>query len=71
MALYLLTRNGKCDYDEYHEKVIRAGTESEARRIANDNVGDEGKIWDSLAVDAEIVDPFGKPGEILGDFHAG
>jgi hypothetical protein len=42
--LYLLRVKGEIDYVLYDSKLIRARNEKEARRIANERVGDEGKF---------------------------
>lgn len=71
MTLYLLKR-AEYDYDEYDERLIRAASETHAREIADENPGDEGKIWtDTGLVTATIIKPNGEPGEIIGSFNAG
>lgn len=70
--IYLLSRPGHIDYDEYDSKVVRATSEREARALANAQVGDEGNIWeDSSEVNCEVVDPEGQPGVISSSFHVG
>ena len=75
--LYLLKResHGITDclgYDEYHAKVVRAENPTQAREIANEVVGDEGKIWaEERRVTCEEISPVGQAEVILADFNAG
>lgn len=71
--IYLLTRiNEDTGYDEYDAKIVRAGSEGEARMIANERTGDEGQIWQNgTLVKCEIVTPDGKPRVLLESFNAG
>lgn len=70
MKIYLLERND-CGYDEYRAKVIVAKNESRARELANEQVGDEGRIWaDESQVTCTIVDAK-KEMIVLADFNAG
>jgi hypothetical protein len=71
--IYKLTRTGNdVGYDEYDAKIVRAGREQEARRIANLRTGDEGAVWDNPdRVDCVAVDLVGDSEEILGSFCAG
>lgn len=71
MRLYLLTRENH-DYDEYRAKLIRARTQKQARRIANEHVGSEGKIWENKElVKRTIIINEGTVGEIISSFNAG
>lgn len=66
--IYLLWRPDRpnFDYDSYDSKVVVAPSEQRAREIANGEVGDEGRIWDDpTKVSCRVLDPDGKPGEIL------
>ena len=66
MKLFLLKRTDGADYDEHDAKVIRAKSEKQAREIANENTGDEGKIWgDKKEVTCEIVTAAGEAGALL------
>lgn len=78
MKLWLLTRkdgDGLQVYDCYDGHVISAPTEAEARAIAAERPGDEGKdCW--LAPHMSECEHFGesltdKIGTWLSDFHAG
>lgn len=70
MPIYLLSRD-ECDYDEFDAKVVRAATEDQARVLANEHTGDEGKIWtDAEAVKCELVEAEGDPGVIAESFRA-
>lgn len=70
--IYQLIRTDYVGYDEYLGKVIRAESEQEAREIANQDTGDEGKLWtDPTKVACSLVEPQGASGEILGAFNAG
>lgn len=70
MKIYLLERK-ECGYDEYGAKVIVAKNEARAREMANEQVGDEGKIWtDETQVTCTIVD-LKKEMVVSAEFHAG
>lgn len=70
--LYLLKRTGRIGYDEYVEKLVRAGTEAEARTVANEEPGDEGAIWNNPAqVRCEVVSSEGETGVVIDSFRAG
>jgi len=72
MAIYLLVRTDHTGYDEYDGRVICADSETQARAIANESVGNEGRMWDDLnRVTCEMVDPDGECGEVLASFNAG
>jgi hypothetical protein len=72
MYLYLLKRKDHPDYDEYDEKLVRANCPKHAREIANEETGDEGKIWtDSKKVSCHMVKSSGKYGVIIDSFNAG
>ena len=59
-------------YDSYYGKVIRAKSEKSARKLANENTGDEGKIWeDTNKVSCKIITVNGDEEIILIDFLAG
>jgi hypothetical protein len=70
--IYLLRQIGMVGYDQYDAKIIRASSEYEARKIANETTGDEGQIWtDSTKVSCVLVKSIGKPEAILESFCAG
>ena len=71
--IYLLSRKDEyIGYDEYDAMVVCAGSQDEARRIANNNPGDEGGVWiDPESVTVEEIDPDLPHGLILGSFNAG
>ena len=72
MAIYLLMQRSYVNYDEYDGKVIRAKDETEARMLANEEVGDEGKIWnDENEVKCEHISGDGITCVILDSFRAG
>lgn len=70
--IYLLTRKDDVDFDEFTGKVVRAENEAEARHIANQRIGDEGRIWcDPDVVVCEVIDPNGQSQPLLEAFNAG
>ena len=76
MKLWLLTANNDCDYwyyDMNHALVIRAETEHDARRMAEEHAADEPKnAWiDSSCSDCQEIAVAGEADIILIDFHAG
>ena len=73
MKLFLLTTtSNQMIWDAYDKKLIRAENEKEARHIANEYVGDEGKIWeDPQQVSSEIITSDGSAGEIITSFCNG
>lgn len=59
-------------YDSYDGKVIRASNEVEARRMANQHIGDESDIWeDATKVTCIELTPEGDATVILESFNAG
>lgn len=71
MNIFLLGRINETWYDEYLGKVIVAENEAQAREMANDDVGDEGKVWtDATEVSCIEID-MSKSAVILQSFHAG
>ncbi len=46
MQIYILTRLGIAGYDQYDSKVVIAEDKARARKLANVEYGDEGKIWE-------------------------
>lgn len=69
--IYKLTRKTR-SYDEFDGKIIRAKSEIEARCIANEHTGDEGRVWlDDKEVKCEVISENGPSGEILGSFCGG
>ena len=70
--IYLLKRLDDIGWDEYAAKVVRAESEKEARALANENVGDEGSIWeDSDLVSCEVVYLREDSAVILESYNAG
>lgn len=76
MKLWLLTRitdDKSPIYDCADGFVIRAETETAARRYATEQAGDEGKLvwaWSLKSLCVELTAE-GEPGVVLQDFHAG
>jgi hypothetical protein len=74
MMLYLLEMIMVLDrgYDYYEAKLVRAKSEDEARKIANEIVGDEGKIWeDKELVACKIIKKMGNSEVIISSFRGG
>lgn len=68
---WMLSRRDLIGYDEFDAKVIIAMTEQDARKLANENVGDEGEIWDDVGrVECVEVILEGEY-ELIGSFNAG
>ena len=70
--LYLLLNNSKkSGYDSYLGKVIRAKSEKEARKIANEDTGAECKIWENSKIaSCEKIKSVGTSKVILSDFYS-
>lgn len=59
-------------YDVYSEKLIRAKRSVEARKMANEKTGDEGKIWeDVVKVSSKKIKEVGQDEIIIENFDAG
>jgi len=59
-------------WDEYVEKLVAANSPERAREIANENTGDEGKIWtDATMVTCEELKLPSDEGAIIESFNAG
>lgn len=72
MNFYLLDLKYNEDYDTTQSQVVRANSEEEARRLANQSCGDEGQIWENPdEVSCELLDPNGPAEVILTDYKAG
>jgi len=73
MKVWMLTRKAAdVGWDEFDAKIVLADNQPTARVIANQNTGDEGKIWEHLtAVTCVEITLDGKPRELLGSFRAG
>jgi hypothetical protein len=75
MKLWLLTVEDEsisCSTDVYDGKVIRAVSPSEARKVANEHVSDEGEIWqDVTKVSCKQIKEDGQPKVVLESFNAG
>jgi len=70
--IYLLTRLDEVGYDEFDGWVIRAKSEEEARKLANECCGNEGEMWnDKDMVACILVEPDGDADVILSSFNAG
>lgn len=70
--IYILRQKEDVGLDEYDAKIVRAKDAKEARKVANERVGDEGQIWeDSTMVSCRSVNAEGKGKELLGSFNAG
>lgn len=58
-------------YEPYDSKVVRA-EKSESRKLANEQYGDEGKVWeDPQHVDCEVLACSGDSVVVLSSFNAG
>jgi hypothetical protein len=63
IKLFLLTRNESVVGDEYSSCVVAAGSEKEARELANNESNDEGYVWtDGTLVDAQELSPTSNEG---------
>lgn len=72
MNFYLLELKYNEDYDTVQAQVVRANSEEDARRVANQRVGDEGRVWENPdEVRCELLDPSGPVEIILRDYKAG
>lgn len=72
MKLFLLKTTGERIWDAYEQKLIRSENETDARCIANKQIGDEGKIWeDSEQVSCENIIVDGEAGEIINSYIHG
>lgn len=70
--IYLLKRQHHVGWDEFESKVVRADSEQLARTLANETVGDEGKIWnDPSEVECVVISPDGPSCVIMEAFNAG
>jgi len=68
MRLYLLEREDGT-YDEFDAKLIRAKSQRQARKIANESAGAEGEIWENKKrVDCTIITNKGAIGEIMASY---
>lgn len=71
MKIFHLYREDGAGWDEFDAKIIVAENEEKARKIANQNVGDEGEVWeDSELVKCEVVNTE-REGVVLASFNAG
>ena len=72
MKIFLLRRIGDADWDEYLTKLVRAKNEKQAREMANERVGDEGRIWTNPnKVSCETLSRKGDPEIIIEQFNTG
>jgi hypothetical protein len=73
MKLYLLTRKGRTDYDEYDAQIIRASSPKAARKLAALGAGAEGaSVWlKSSGSMCQTLKEKGPQKVILGSFNAG
>jgi len=72
MKLFILSQSYNTDYDTYDAKIVRAETEEQAREIANEVTGCEGKIWcDPSKSRCEALTTEGEAESILESFNAG
>jgi len=71
MKIYLLTRTGKINHDEYMSKVIIARNPAEARSLANIKTGDEGKIWEDIEKVLCLEIDLTMPSIVLASFKPG
>ena len=73
MAIFLITRTGSVDYEEYRAFVIKAQDEDEARQIASETNGTEGRgqwLNPSFSKCEELKED-GVSEIICSDFNAG
>ena len=73
MKLWVLEVIESGGYDEYDSKAVIAEDEVQARSLANENTGDEGKIWvypTHVACTEISLDKYG-PIVLLESFNAG
>jgi len=77
MQLWILSPvEGRDEWSPWYDKafgfVVRAECESDARAIAAEGHGDEGKeAWlSSDSSTCELLLDEGKPGQIISDFHS-
>ncbi len=72
MELFLLTRKDDVDYDEVESFVIRAESGVIARGMADNESGDEGRIWsDTAKVDCVSLTNDGEETIIVRNYHPG
>jgi hypothetical protein len=76
MKIYKLVNfAGYQGYDTYDAMVIAASSAKRARQLANEETGDEGKIWaDANMVSCEMIGRACSSvveGRIIGSFNAG
>lgn len=72
MNFYLLDLKNNDGYDINQARVVRANSEKEARRLANETVADEGPVWENPEeVSCDLLDPNGPAEVILSDYKAG
>lgn len=72
--LFLLIVKDEFDggYDSYDAKVVSAASEEDARELANQKTGEEGKIWqDSSKVTCERLTDESCEGIVCASFNAG
>lgn len=67
------TNDGHANYDAAHGFVVRAESAEDAREIAAENCGDEGRdIWkDPARSTSQALLHHGERGIVLTDFNAG
>lgn len=73
MKLYMISRTEDIGYDEYDSFVIAAESQEQARQIAADANGDEGRApWlDSTRSICREIDAKSEKGIVLRSFQAG
>ena len=71
MRLYLLFRK-ELTYDAFGAKLIRAKSQKQARKIANEEVCGEGEIWENKElVECTVITNEGTVGVVIASFNAG
>ncbi len=73
MKIFYLSVRNVVGYDSYDAKVVIAVNECNARKMANENTGDEGDIWqDKDKVSCRLIRLMSEvEGVLLASFNAG
>lgn len=72
MNFYILRLKNNINYDTVQAQIVRANSEKEARRVANQRVGDECPVWGNpKEVSCDLLDTNGPVEVILRDYKAG
>jgi hypothetical protein len=73
MPLYLIERTDDICFDEMVRQLVRAKSQKEARKLASENIGDEGVgVWlDKSRSTIEIISSKGKSCVIMDHYKNG